>query len=78
MTASTNNSDPEAPRYGLRMTRADEGPQAVVRLDAAHERCRTHGRPMTMLSSPGSVHRTLDVCGLLEVLDHTTPEAMAA
>ena len=123
MTAPTTNSDPQAPRYGLRMTRADEGSEAVVRLHGelelatatlareevmrllatdcerivvdlraldfldssgiqmlveAHERCRARGRPMTLLLTPGPVHRTLDVCGLLDVLDHATPEAMAA
>lgn len=44
----------------------------------AHERCVQGGRSLVVLLAPGAVHRILDVSGMLEVLDHTTEEAVAA
>lgn len=44
----------------------------------AHDRCRSSRRSLTLLLECGPVHRTLDACGVLEILDHTSPEAIAA
>jgi anti-sigma B factor antagonist len=123
LTASDIPTEPHAPSYGLRLTRADKSDDAVVRvvgeldlanvtfvrneleralatgrerivvdlralefLDStgihalvqAHDRCRADGRSMTVLLVPGPVHRTLDVSGALQVLDHVPLEAVAA
>jgi anti-sigma B factor antagonist len=47
-------------------------------LAQAHERCRSSRRQFTLLLADGVVRRTLEVCGMLEVLDHVAPEAVAA
>jgi anti-sigma B factor antagonist len=44
----------------------------------AHERCRSSDRSLTLLLGTGPVHRTLDICGLLDVLNHVGPDAVAA
>ena len=123
MTAPPTPSEPQALRYGLRITRADDAGGAVVRMSGelelatvaeardalqramsapsqrivvdlrtldfldstgihalvqAHDRCRTHKRTLALLLSPGQVQRTLEVCGVLDMFNHPTPEAIAA
>lgn len=124
MTAPTTHSEPEAaPIYGLRITRATQPDEAVIRVEGelematasrmrdelqrafatsrqrivvdlrgldfldstgihalvqAHQKCQFSNRSLTLLLDTGSVHRTLDVCGLLNVIDHVMPVAVAA
>jgi len=44
----------------------------------AHDRCKSSARSLTLLLEPGAVHRTLSVCGLLDVIDHVTAAQIAA
>ena len=124
MTALTISDEQQTPTYGLRVTRTDEGGDAVIRLAGdlelataalveseverasatdcerivfdlrglrfldstgiralleARDRCRADGRSFALLLEPGGVRRTLEICGLLDMLDHDdTPEAIAA
>jgi anti-sigma B factor antagonist len=43
----------------------------------AHERCGASARSLTLLLAPGPARRALEMCGLLELFDHTS-EAIAA
>ena len=44
----------------------------------AHKKCESSNRSLTLLLDTGPVHRSLDVCGLLDVLNHVSPVAAAA